>query len=165
MAMHENQQKVLVFKDRSGVELPMIDGYVPKDSVSAAGVDIATNRNIANHPYPEKKTYQDLANDEDDNDDDDDYGDDDNNNGNGDIEIVASPIAITGTIIDVDKENTGVPDKNIGVATSDDREITGVPSTEDDNMSKIDAAIAEVAATLDQELREVKLEPEETKDA
>ena len=48
MAMHKNQQKVLVFEDRNGVELPMTDENGPKNGSGAAGVDIG---NIANHPY------------------------------------------------------------------------------------------------------------------
>ena len=49
MAVHEKQQNDLVFEDRNGVELPMIDKECPNDGAGAAGVDI---KNIANHIYP-----------------------------------------------------------------------------------------------------------------
>ena len=86
---------------------------------------------------------------------------------------MTSSVAIAEAIIDVDEEITGVPDEettgvtdeHTGVATSDNRENTGVPNKEDNNMAAIDAAITEVAATLDQELRKIKAEPEDTKDA
>ena len=85
--------------------------------------------NIANHPYLDNNPYQELANDDD---------DDDNTADNTDIEIKVAPAAIPKTIIDVDKESTGladgetkgVPDEHTGVATSDDEERTGVLDTE-----------------------------------
>ena len=100
MAMHKNQQKVLVFEDRNGVELPMTDENDPKNSSGAAGVDIG---NIANHPYLENNPYWELVNN---------YEDDDadNTTDNTNIEIVAVPAEISETIIDVYKESTGVAD-------------------------------------------------------
>ena len=61
--MHEKQQKVLVFEDRNRMELPMTDEDGPIDGAGDSGVGIS---NIANHPYMEKKTYQEIANDDDD---------------------------------------------------------------------------------------------------
>ena len=116
MAMHENQQKGLVFEDHNGVELPMLDGDVLDDGAGATVVDIG---NIANHMYLEYNPYRELAND-DDNDEDD------------DIELVVSPAGISETIIYADEESTEVVDEErTGVATSEDREITGLPNTED----------------------------------
>ena len=47
MSMHEKQQKGLLFEDRNGVEVPMIDEDGPNNFSGAAGVDIY---NIDNHP-------------------------------------------------------------------------------------------------------------------
>ena len=63
MAMYEKQQKILVFEDRNGVELPVTDEDVPRNGTSVAGVHIG---NIANHPYLENNPYQELANDDND---------------------------------------------------------------------------------------------------
>ena len=68
MAIHEKQQKGLVFEDRNGVELPMIDEDAPNAGAGATGVDIG---NIANHPYLKNKPYRELTNYDDDDDDDD----------------------------------------------------------------------------------------------
>ena len=105
MAMHEHQQKGLVFKDPNGVELPMIDGDGP--CAGAAGVEIVTNDNTANlakHPYLANNPYRDLDNDDDDGDDD--NGDNDNNDGGDNIELVAALIEDYETIIDIEEEST-----------------------------------------------------------
>ena len=75
----------------------MTDEDGPIDGAGDSGVGIS---NIANHPYMEKKTYQEIANDD----------DDDNTADNTDIEILAAPAEIPETIIDVDEENKGVAD-------------------------------------------------------
>ena len=93
MAMHEKQQKKLVFEDHNGVELPMTDKDGPINGSGATGVDIG---NIANHSYLGNNPYRDLANDD----------DDDNTADDTDIEIVAAPAEITEKIIDVEKEST-----------------------------------------------------------
>ena len=76
----------------------------PSNGTGSAGAYIG---NIDNNPYRE------LTND--------DY--DDNTADNTDIEIVAAPATIPETIIDVDKESTGVAD---GETTGGTDEHTGV---------------------------------------
>ena len=93
MDVNENQQNGLVFEDRNGVELPMMDGDGPDAGTGAAGVYIGS---ISNHPYLGGKLYQEISNDD----------DDDNDDGNGvneDIELVLDPVAITKKIIDIDE--------------------------------------------------------------
>ena len=95
----------------------MLDGGGPDGGIGAAWVEIGS---ITNHTYLENNPYQELTGDYDDDNDDNDDGDDE-------LELVSAPVAIAGTTIDkdeesigvVDKETTGVLDKNIGVATSD----------------------------------------------
>ena len=100
----------------------MLDGDGPGNITGASGVDIG---NIVNHPYLENNPYRELANDDDDDNSDDNDGDDN-------IELVASPVSISETIIDVDEESTGVADKErTGVETPGNGEITGVPNIED----------------------------------